>query len=148
MKPAASLKVERFSHPESAGRGWDAPRSFRYCRQLAHELYDALVGGHYGFWDHIHELFLSRDMTRHDLRQLVRRGLTTTRGNYRAMLALFGIPESQYKRFMNFLATHECVVDFREFRGGSSDHDALPPTAGPPRPAKAASRSRSAEPAA
>ena len=87
-------------------------------------------------------------MTRHDLRQLVRRGLTTTRGNYRALLALFGMPESDYKRFMNFLATHECVVDFREFRGASSENGVLLPPIGPPRPAKAASRSRSAEPAA
>ena len=117
-------------------------------RQLANELYDALVGGHYDFWNHIHALFLSRDMTRHDLRQLVRRGLTTTRGNYRALLTLFGMPESQYKRFMNFLATHECVVDFREFRSGLSEPGAILPSAGPPQPVKAASRSGSAEPAA
>jgi transcriptional regulator with PAS, ATPase and Fis domain len=85
-------------------------------RQLSTELYDALVGGHYSFWDHIHTLFLSRDMTRHDLRQLLRRGLTATRGNYRALLKLFGMPDSDYKHFMNFLAAHDCVVDFREFR--------------------------------
>jgi len=116
-------------------------------RQLAHELYDALVGGHYGFWDHIHALFLSRDMTRHDLRQLVRRGLTTTRGNYRALLTLFGMPESDYKRFMNFLAAHDCAVDFREFRGGSNDNDAVLPS-GLHRPVKTGSRARAAEPAA
>jgi transcriptional regulator with PAS, ATPase and Fis domain len=118
-------------------------------RQLANELYDALVGGHYGFWDHIRALFLGRDMTRHDLRQLLRRGLTTTRGNYRALLPLFGIPESDYKRFMNFLAAHDCVVDFREFRNGSTEQDAMLPPAGPPSgPVRVASRSRSAEPAA
>jgi transcriptional regulator with PAS, ATPase and Fis domain len=118
-------------------------------RQLANELYDALVGGHYDFWDHIRSLFLSRDMTRHDLRQLLRRGLMTTRGNYRALLPLFGVPESDYKRFMNFLAAHDCIVDFREFRSASTDQEAVPPPAGPPsRPAKAALRSRTAEPAA
>jgi transcriptional regulator with PAS, ATPase and Fis domain len=116
-------------------------------RQLANELYDALVGGHYGFWDHIRALFLSRDMTRHDLRQLLRRGLTTTRGNYRALLPLFGVPESDYKRFMNFLAAHDCVVDFREFRNAPSEADAMLSTIAPaPRPVRA--RSRSAEPAA
>ena len=108
-------------------------------RQLAHELYDALVGGHYNFWDHIHVLFLSRDMTRNDLRQLLRRGLTTTRGNYRAVLPLFGLPESDYKRFMNFLAAHDCVVDFREFRAGT----VLPDLAGPP--ARAALPSRTSK---
>jgi hypothetical protein len=29
---------------------------------------------------------------------------------------LFGMPETDYKRFLNFLGTHGCVVDFREFR--------------------------------
>jgi len=61
---------------------------------------------------------------------------------------LFEMPESQYKRFMNFLSAHECVVDFREFRGGSNEEGAITPMASPPRAAKAASRSRSAEPAA
>ena len=61
-------------------------------------------------------MFLRRDLTRRDLRQLLFRGLSVTRGNYRAMLKLFGMPEADYKRFMNFLAAHDCVVDFRPFR--------------------------------
>ena len=96
-------------------------------RQLANELYDALVGRHYTFWAHIHTLFLSRDMTRHDLRQLLRRGLATTRGNYHALLGLFGMSESDYKRFMNFLAAHDCVVDFREFRLASRPESPMLP---------------------
>jgi hypothetical protein len=52
-------------------------------KQVADELYQALVNGGYSFWEHIHPLFLARDITRHDMRELVRRGLTTTRGNYR-----------------------------------------------------------------
>ena len=94
-------------------------------RQLSTELYDALVGGHYTFWDHIHTLFLSRDMTRHDLRQLLRRGLTETRGSYRAVLKLFGMPDSDYKPFMNFLAAHDCVVDFHEFRTASMGNGSI-----------------------
>jgi len=89
-------------------------------RQLADDLYASLVGGHYAFWDDIHPLFMRRDMTRHDLRQLVRRALATTRGNYRVVLKLFGMPEGEYKRFMNFLAAHDCVVDFHPFRTASA----------------------------
>jgi DNA-binding NtrC family response regulator len=85
-------------------------------RQLADDLYATLVDGHYTFWGDIHTLLMKRNITRHDLRLLVSRGLSTTRGNYRAVLKLFGMPESDYKRFMNFLATHDCAVDFREFR--------------------------------
>jgi transcriptional regulator with PAS, ATPase and Fis domain len=89
-------------------------------KQVADELYQAIVSGGYSFWEHIHPLFLQRDITRHDLRELVRRGLGTTRGNYRSMLRLFGMPASDYKRFLNFLAAHDCNVDFRAFRSGTA----------------------------
>jgi len=88
-------------------------------RRLADELYSTLVDGHYTFWGHIHPLLLKRDITRHDLRQLVSLGLASTRGNYRGLLKLFGMAETDYKRFMNFLAAHECTVDFRQFRAPS-----------------------------
>ena len=89
-------------------------------KQVADELYGALVNGGYNFWEHIHPLFLQRDVTRHDMRELVRRGLTTTRGNYRSLLRLFGLPAADYKRFLNFLAAHDCNVDFRAFRAGTA----------------------------
>ena len=89
-------------------------------KQVSDELYGALVSGGYSFWEHIHPLFLQRDVTRHDIRELVRRGLSTTRGNYRSLLRLFGMPASDYKRFLNFLAAHDCNVDFRAFRNGTA----------------------------
>jgi DNA-binding NtrC family response regulator len=101
-------------------------------RQLADDLYVALVDGHYTFWDHMHPLFLGRDMTRQDLRQLIRRGLSATRGNYRALLKLFGMPDSDYKRFMNFLAAHDCAVDFHPFRFEAVPSQAAAPAASAP----------------
>jgi transcriptional regulator with PAS, ATPase and Fis domain len=85
-------------------------------RQLADELYQAIISGGYSFWDHIYPHFMDRDITRHDMRELVSRGLNTTRGNYRSLLQLFRIPKADYKRFLNFLAAHDCGVDYREFR--------------------------------
>jgi len=98
-----------------------APPTRERRRQAADELYHALVHGGYSFWDHIHPLFLNRDITRHDLRELVRRGLSMSRGNYRAVLELFGMPAGDYKRFMNFLSTHDCRADYREFRTTKAD---------------------------
>jgi transcriptional regulator with PAS, ATPase and Fis domain len=85
-------------------------------RQVADELYDALSSGTYRFWQDVHPLFLSRDITRHDVRELVIRGLYATHGNYRALLRIFGMPDQDYKRFQNFLAAHDCKVDYRTFR--------------------------------
>jgi transcriptional regulator with PAS, ATPase and Fis domain len=95
-------------------------------RQVSNDLYQALVKGGYSFWEHIYPLFLSRDITRHDVRDLVRQGLTATHGNYRALLKLFGLPGRDYKRFLNFLATHDCRVDFREFRGDRPEPERMP----------------------
>jgi DNA-binding NtrC family response regulator len=100
-------------------------------RQIADELYQALTQGGYSFWQHIHPLFLNRDITRNDLRELLRRGLSATRGSYRATVDLFGIPSSDYKRFMNFLSTHDCRPDYREFRKANSE---LPRTRRPHAP--------------
>src|SRR5262245_38104148 len=96
--------------------------------QVADELYHALVVAGYSFWEHIYPLFLSRDITRHDMRELVRRGLAVTRGNYRTMLKLFGMLPRDYKRFLNFLAAHDCRADFREFRNGTPEVRQRPPS--------------------
>jgi transcriptional regulator with PAS, ATPase and Fis domain len=103
-------------------------------RQISDDLYQAILGGGYSFWEHIHPLFLSRDITRHDLRELVRRGLSISRGNYRSLLQLFRIPKSDYKRFMNFLATHDCRIDYREFRNPHAELARVPRLGLPPMP--------------
>ena len=87
-------------------------------RQVADDLYDALVKQKASFWQHVYPMFLARDITRDDLRDLVRRGLQESRGRYKALLTLFGLPATDYRRFMNFLAAHECSVAVREFRTG------------------------------
>ena len=89
-------------------------------RRVSDDLYDGLISGGYQFWTHIHTMFMDRDITRNDLRQLVRKGLSATGGNYRGVLQLFGMDDQDYKKFLNFLATHECAIDFREFRGAKN----------------------------
>jgi DNA-binding NtrC family response regulator len=85
-------------------------------RQLADDLYAGLVARTISFWSELYPLFLSRDVTRHDLREVLRRGLRTTAGSYRALIPLFGMELHDYKRLLNFLAAHDCNVDPRPFR--------------------------------
>jgi DNA-binding NtrC family response regulator len=97
-------------------------------RQVSDQLFEALVAGQYSFWDHVHPLFLDRDITRHDIREIVKRGLRETKGNYRAVLRLLGMPEGDYHRFHNFLTAHACKVDFRNFRTGVEVPSERPPS--------------------
>ena len=43
------------------------------------------------FWSAVHPQFMSRDMTRSDLRRIVQMGLECTNGNYRMMVRLFNM---------------------------------------------------------
>src|SRR4029453_12891764 len=55
------------------------------------EVYDALATQGASFWEHVYPSFLAHDITRDDLRELVRRGLRESQGRYKALLALFGM---------------------------------------------------------
>jgi DNA-binding NtrC family response regulator len=106
--------------PESVSAAPDAIVLQRDRRsRIADELYEALVSAGYSFWDHVQPLFLSRDITRQDLRELIRLGLANARGSYTGLLTLFGIESNDHQRFLNFLAAHDCIVDFRLFGDNS-----------------------------
>jgi transcriptional regulator with GAF, ATPase, and Fis domain len=68
------------------------------------------------FWSAVYPVFMSRDLTRTDLRKIVQTGLETTNGNYRLMVQLFNMPQDDYKRFLSFLRKHDCHLPFQRFR--------------------------------
>jgi transcriptional regulator with GAF, ATPase, and Fis domain len=87
------------------------------------------------FWSVVYPIFMSRDMTRDDLRRIVQVGLESTNGNYRLLVQLFNMAEDDYKRFLGFLRKHNCHLPFQRFRVVPSRLTA--PNA-PPRPMAAA----------
>jgi transcriptional regulator with PAS, ATPase and Fis domain len=109
------IGVEQLPMSMRTAPGAIAPLNDRR-RRVADDLYDAIVNKGGSFWEHVYPLFLNRDITRHDVRELVRRGLRESRGRYKSLLTLFGMPPDDYRRFMNFLATHDCGAEYREFR--------------------------------
>ena len=80
------------------------------------QLYERLLRGDDTFWSLVYEPFVARDLTRHDLRELVRMGLEHTRGNYKLLVRTFNMPATDYKRFLNFLRKYQCHVPFQAFR--------------------------------
>jgi DNA-binding NtrC family response regulator len=79
-------------------------------------LYDAMTLQGENFWQAVYVPFKSRDLTREDLRSLIRTGLATTRGNYKLLVRLFNMPDADYKRFLNFLRKHDAHLPIHEFR--------------------------------
>ena len=115
LTPEDTVRTEHLPMSMRTGPGLMAPLNDRR-RQVADDLYEALVRQGASFWELVYPMFLARDITRQDLRELVRRGLRESRGRYKSMLKLFGISSRDYRRFMNFLAAHDCGIGVREFR--------------------------------
>jgi DNA-binding NtrC family response regulator len=68
------------------------------------------------FWSVVYEPFVSRDLTREDLRAIITRGLEQTKGNYKLLIMLFNLPPGDYKRVLNFLRKYDCHMPFQPFR--------------------------------
>ena len=68
------------------------------------------------FWAVVGQAFKARELTRADLTALIDRGLTETHGSYRALLGLFNLPESDYKRFHAFLYQQRCNLPVAPYR--------------------------------
>lgn len=69
--------------------------------------YERVVRAGEDFWKAIGEPFLNRDLNRSQVKAVVRKGLESTSGNYRELLQLMNLPESEYQRFMQFLRHHD-----------------------------------------
>ncbi len=73
------------------------------------------------FWESVARPLADRTITRHHVEMMIRQGLQQTGGSYRRLVNLFKMPDSDYKRFMDFLRRHNCNVDFRQYRRGKEN---------------------------
>jgi DNA-binding NtrC family response regulator len=95
-------------------------------------VFDRMIKQRESFWSAVYPAFMTRDLTRNDLRFIVRRGLQETSGSYKLLVELLNMKPTDYKRFLNFLRKHECHVPFARFRsiqerGREPRRDALAP---------------------
>jgi DNA-binding NtrC family response regulator len=67
------------------------------------------------FWTVVYEPFMARDLTRDEVRALVRQGLELSRGSYKALAQMFNVP-GEYKRLLNFLRKYQCHMPIQDFR--------------------------------
>ena len=80
------------------------------------DLFAKLVDGRESFWTAVYPLYMNREITKGNMRDLIHRGLAEARGNYKIVLRLFNMESSDYKRFLNFLRKHDCQLPFKEYR--------------------------------
>jgi transcriptional regulator with PAS, ATPase and Fis domain len=85
-------------------------------RTVADDLYRKLREEQQSFWTTVYPLYMEREITKENVRDLVRKGLEESRGNYRIVAKLFNMEPNDYKRFLNFLRKHDCQLPFKEYR--------------------------------
>jgi DNA-binding NtrC family response regulator len=98
------------SLPPAASRGADAPPS-----PVVDTLFERFAAGE-TFWTAVREPFIARGLTRQDLSNLIDAGLQQTNGSYRALLAVFNLPPTDYKRFHAFLYQQQCNLPVAPYR--------------------------------
>jgi transcriptional regulator with PAS, ATPase and Fis domain len=84
------------------------------------------------FWTVVHAPFKRHELTTQDLTALIDTGLRTTYGSYRALLKMFNLPASDYKRFHAFLYARKCNLPVAPYRRRQPRrlHAELPPRSG------------------
>ena len=85
-------------------------------RTIADDLFKKLIDERISFWDSVYPLYMNREITRGNVRDLVHKGLSEARGNYKIVLRLFNMETTDYKRFLNFLRKHDCQLPFKNNR--------------------------------
>lgn len=99
---------------EQRGMGMRRRRERR--RTVADDLYKRLIENRESFWTVVYPLYMQREITRSNVRDLVRKGLEESRGNYKIVARIFNMEPTDYKRFLNFLRKHDCQLPFKEYR--------------------------------
>ena len=121
-------EILRGVSPARTDAGAVAPRTAR-----GDELAELMLNGQESFWSAVYPQFMSRDITRTDLRRVIQIGLERTSGNYRSLVQLFNMPVEDYKRFLSFLRKHDCHLPFQRFRAVPARYASAPPAAEPQR---------------
>jgi transcriptional regulator with GAF, ATPase, and Fis domain len=84
----------------------------------AARIYREILEGKGGFEDLVKKPFLQRQFNAAVVRDVIRRALQDSGGNYRRAFELLRIPEQSYALTLQFLKRNRCYLDFRSFRRG------------------------------
>jgi transcriptional regulator with GAF, ATPase, and Fis domain len=58
------------------------------------------------FWEVVREPFMEREISRGDVREILKRGLSEAGGSYKRLLRKIGVAQEDYLKFMDFLRHH------------------------------------------
>jgi transcriptional regulator with PAS, ATPase and Fis domain len=110
------VKLEDLPPEIRAQRGVSLRPKRERRRTVADDLFKRMTEERASFWTAVYPLYMQREITKQNVRDLVRKGLEEARGNYKIVCKLFNMEQNDYKKFLNFLRKHDCQLPFKEYR--------------------------------
>ena len=95
------------------------PEAGSLVNPQANRLWELMASGE-SFWTVVYRSFKTHELTRTELAALIDRGLQETGGSYTALLKVFNLPATDYKRFHAFLYQQECNLPVASYRRRAS----------------------------
>jgi transcriptional regulator with PAS, ATPase and Fis domain len=92
------------------------PAAVTASKATSDRLFERMTLEGESFWSAVSEPFMSRDITRDDLRAVITKGLEHTKGSYKQLVQVFNIAPEDYKRLLSFLRKYGCHMPFQKFR--------------------------------
>ncbi|PWT81980.1 MAG: hypothetical protein C5B57_09500 [Blastocatellia bacterium] len=80
------------------------------AQSAAERAWDQMIREGKSFWTAVYDVFMDRELTKTDVRNIVRYGLQQTQGSYRQLTSLFRMTPREHRRFLAFLYQHDCQV--------------------------------------
>jgi len=116
LRGTSAPKITTAVAPAPVSKSQDSPSAVHApISRAADELWHRMANGE-DFWTVVHKAYKARELARQDLASLIDRGLQETRGSYRALLKVFHLPSSDYKRFHAFLYQQRCNLPVASYR--------------------------------
>jgi Nif-specific regulatory protein len=109
-----SERIDRADLPEEIAAGAAVAHPGSRSEALPRAIFEAMVEGRKDFWEAVRKPFLEREISREDVRSVIKLGLEKTGGNYKRLAELFHVGR-QYKKFHSFLKNSRCHLERDEF---------------------------------
>ena len=115
--PAAPIQIEMLPREiQTTVDAWPQRPAAPAGPSVADQAWSEMIANGGTFWTAVHEPFMDRELTKSDVRDIIKRGLQQTQGSYRKLVELFHLKASDYKRLLAFLYQHDCHLPFHPFR--------------------------------
>jgi DNA-binding NtrC family response regulator len=82
-------------------------------REVADLFYDRIVEGGESFWDVVRSPLMRREVSKKDVRRLIRRAYDEAGGSYKGVARLFHM-EEDHKKLLDFLGKHDLRAPKRD----------------------------------